>query len=149
MPRPDLSPLSEAEKDALIVKLLETIEQLEARIRELEDQLGKDSHNSSKPPSSDGVKKPAANTQSLRPKGQHGGQKKGHTLKFSTTPDKIETQSAAYCEHCFHTLSEDDVIGFQARQVVDLPELKMQPTEYRALQSHCPCCQHTTQAQFK
>jgi transposase len=153
MQRPDLSKLSEAEKDALILKLFDNIEQLAARIRELEAQLGKDSHNSSKPPSSDGLKKePAANQQSLRPKGRRkvGGQKghKGHTLKFSATPDKIETESAAYCEHCSHPLSEDDVIGFQARQVVDLPELKMQTTEYRALQSQCPCCQHTTQADF-
>jgi transposase len=152
MQRPDLSQLSEAEKDVLILELFEIIERLEARIVELEGQLGKDSHNSSKPPSSDWVKKPAANNKSLRAKGQRkvGGQKghKGHTLKFSAKPDKIEIQKAGHCEHCFHSFSEEDVIGFQARQVVDLPELKMQTTEYRALQSHCPCCQHTTQAQF-
>jgi len=58
MQRPDLSTLREAEKDALINKLFDIIEQLEGRIAELESQLGKDSHNSSKPPSSDGLKKP-------------------------------------------------------------------------------------------
>lgn len=152
MQRPDLSQLSESEKDALILTLFDIIEGLEARVRELEAQLGKDSHNSSKPPSSDGLKKPAANAQSLRPKRQRkaGGQQghKGHTLAFSDAPDSVETQSAAYCEQCFHSLSDEDIIGFQARQVVDLPKLQMQTTEYRAMRSQCPCCQHITQGLF-
>ena len=81
----DVSQLTEAQKDVLILTLLDTVEQLEARIRELEAQLGKDSHNSRKPPSSDGLKKPTANEKSLRPKHKRkvGGQvgHKGQTLK--------------------------------------------------------------------
>jgi transposase len=149
---PDLSKLSEKEKDALILELFKTIERLEARIRELEGQLGKDSHNSSKPPSSDGLKKPAANEQSLRPKGKRkvGGQQghKGHHLEFSTSPDKIEAHNTHYCEHCSQALSEEDIIGFQARQVIDLPELRMETTEHRVMQSQCPHCHQTTQAEF-
>ncbi len=105
--RPDLSQLSKAEKEVLILTLFERIEGLEARIRELESQLGQDSHNSSKPPSSDGLKKPAANAKSLRSKGQRkvGGQPghKGHTLEFSASPDVIETHVAHHCEYCHHT----------------------------------------------
>lgn len=41
--------------DTLTMKL----DQANARIAELEEQLHKDSHNSSKPPSSDGFDKPA------------------------------------------------------------------------------------------
>jgi transposase len=50
--RPDLSTLSSDEKDALIVALLERIEELERR-------LGLNSANSGKPPSSDGSKQPS------------------------------------------------------------------------------------------
>ncbi len=62
--RPDLSALSVAQKDALIVVLFEqveeltaTVQMLRARVEELEGRLRKDSHNSSKPPSSDGLSK--------------------------------------------------------------------------------------------
>ena len=71
--RPDLSTLSVAQKDALIVALFEQVERVEelmamvqmlkARVEELEGRLRKDSHNSSKPPSSDGLSK---KSQSLR-----------------------------------------------------------------------------------
>lgn len=55
-PPPDLSALTNAEKDALILTLLARLEALESMVR-------KDSHNSSKPPSSDGLGK---KTRSLR-----------------------------------------------------------------------------------
>ena len=63
-------------------ELIEIILQLLPRIQELEDQIAKNSNNSGKPPSSDGLnRKP----KSLRQKTerQSGGQKghKGHTLK--------------------------------------------------------------------
>ena len=58
-----------------IESLLEIIERLEARIRELEQRLNKNSSNSSKPPSSDGLSKPPR-TSSLRENGKNksGGQ---------------------------------------------------------------------------
>ncbi len=132
--------------------MFDTVERLEGCIHTLEAQLGKDSHNSSKPPSSDGLKKPAANEKSLRPKQKRkvGGQvgHKGHTLKFSPSPDVIETHTAHFCEHCHSRLSDVDVVGFTARQVVDIPELKMQTTEHRAIRSQCPHCNALTQAPF-
>jgi len=88
------------EKELLIAKLTERIAVLEslirqqaARIEELEKRLNKNSRNSSKPPSSDGLSKPAR-TSSLREKGKNksGGQRghRGETLKQVQTPDKIE-----------------------------------------------------------
>ena len=65
------------------------IKQLEARIHELEERLNKNSSNSSKPPSSDGLGK-LPRTTSLRENGKNksGGQTghKGETLKQTETP---------------------------------------------------------------
>ena len=74
---------------ALIAALRAENESLEARIAELERQLGLNSSNSGKPPSSDGLKKPVR-VKSLRegPGKQRGGQKghKGETLRQVTDP---------------------------------------------------------------
>jgi Family of unknown function (DUF6444) len=61
--------------DHQVATLLEIIARLEARIFELERMLGLHSGNSSKPPSSDGLKKPPR-VMSLREKGlkASGGQ---------------------------------------------------------------------------
>ena len=106
---PDLSRLSVAEKDALICALFEQVKQMErmvhalsARVRELEGQLRKDSHNSSKPPSSDGLaKKPKSLRESsgLKPGGQAGYE--GTTLKRVATPDvTVRHPLPKHCDRC-------------------------------------------------
>ena len=104
---------------------------LEARVRELEERLGKDSHNSSKPPSSDGYKKRPA---SLRePTERKSGGQQGHsgkTLSFSETPDAVVV----------HSLSEVSGAAGERRQVLDLPPLALVTTEHRALCKVCPHC---------
>lgn len=52
--------MSHAQKDALIMRLFDLLEGLERRVEELERKVEKTSRNSSKPPSSDGLKKGAA-----------------------------------------------------------------------------------------
>jgi len=72
---PDLTTLISDQKDDLIRLLFEQVRILTARVSELEARLSKDSHNSSKPPSSDGLKK----TRSLRrPSGAKPGGQVGH-----------------------------------------------------------------------
>ena len=67
------------------------IAQLNQTIQELKEQLNKNSKNSSKPPSSDGFKKPAP--KSLRkPSGKKAGGQKGHQgthLAVIAEPDEI------------------------------------------------------------
>ncbi len=71
--------------------LQEQIRALQEAVRQLQSQLHKNSRNSSKPPSSDGLNKPAP--KSLRVAGEKptGGQKghPGSTLRQASEPDKI------------------------------------------------------------
>ena len=74
---------------ALFDALQQAIETLENRVAHLEAILAKDSHNSSKPPSSNGFKRPP---KSLRIKsGKKAGGQKGHegaTIRQVENPDK-------------------------------------------------------------
>ena len=59
-----------------VAELTATVKELNQTIKELKEQLNKNSKNSSKPPSSDGLKKPAVNkNKSLR---ESSGKKKAH-----------------------------------------------------------------------
>ena len=76
---------------------------LKARLAELERRLGLNSSNSSKPPSSDGLKRPAR-TGSLREKSgkSSGGQRghKGETLRQTSAPDRVIDHYPTGCEQC-------------------------------------------------
>jgi hypothetical protein len=84
---------------AIIFALQKQLAEQAALIQELRDQLAKNSRNSGKPPSSDGLKKPR--TRSLRRKTgrRSGGQEghEGHTLQMVTQPDHIERHYASCC----------------------------------------------------
>ena len=81
----------------------ETITRLEDEVAKLKRQLSLDSNNSSKPPSSDGLKK-QPRVQSLREKSgkKPGGQPghKGSTLQQVEVPDLIERYRVSCCPHC-------------------------------------------------
>lgn len=95
--------LREEELLAIITEQHETIQRLENRISELEEQLHKDSHNSSKPPSSDGYEKPSPKSQRKKSGKKAGGQTghKGYHMALEH-PDRIEKVYPAHCKHCPH-----------------------------------------------
>lgn len=134
-----------------IESLLEIIERLEARIRELEQRLSKNSSNSSKPPSSDGLSKPPRTT-SLRENGKNksGGQPghKGETLKQTETPDIIKKHVLTTCPNCHHSLRLSSLLGIVKRQVFDIPPPKIEITEHQAEVKHCKCCNKPVTATF-
>src|SRR5512136_2598567 len=137
---------------ALIAALRAENAVLKERIAELERRLGLNSANSSKPPSSDGLKKPAR-VKSLRERSgkKPGGQKghKGETLQQSAEPDAIVDHHPAACAECGAALTLDMAKGHTARQVFDLPEPQpLVVTEHRAHECRCVCCGATTRAAF-
>lgn len=132
---------------AHIDQLEKTIDQMNGRVKELERQTGSTSRNSSKPPSSDGFRKPTT----LRQKGGKKGAPKGHdghTLKMSGTPDQIEWHEPAACAHCQLSLANAPIQRYKARQVVDLPAPRLVFTEHRVATKCCPNCQKTQSAAF-
>jgi transposase len=130
-------------------QLVGLVLQLQAKVAELEERLGRNSGNSSTPPSRD----PAAERQrqaqeraerqrraggAKRKRGKQRGAK-GFGLEMSTDPDVIVDHAPDRCGDCGEALGEDSDEGFVARQVVDIPEVKPTVTEHRAYRRRCSC----------
>jgi transposase len=136
---------------AKITELEKVVQQQATRITELEKRLNKNSSNSSKPPSSDGLNKPPR-TSSLRENGKRnsGGQKghKGETLKQIEAPDIIKKHVLTTCPDCRHSLLSSPLLGMVKRQVFDIPPPKIEVTEHQAEVKYCECCNKTITAAF-
>ena len=91
MKRDELRKLLERDPEAI----LDLIETLFARIEELERRLNKDSKNSNRPPSSDGLSRKDRRARERKSRKKPGGQKghEGTQLKMSAQPDKINVHS--------------------------------------------------------
>lgn len=142
-----------AQKDVLLAAQQVMISAQQARIAELERRLGLNSANSSKPPSSDGLKKKPVRVRSLREASgkKSGGQPghKGETLRQVEVPDATVDHFPEACIKCGEALSEAMATGHVARQVFDLPEPQpLVVTEHRAHSCCCAACGKETRAPF-
>jgi transposase len=123
--------------------------ELAARVQELEARLAKDSRNSGKPPSSDGL---GRKTKSLRrrsgkkPGGQLGH--RGETLHLVATPDAVVEHRPAAGAQCQTSLDAAPVVLRERRQGQDLPRIRLAVTEHQALQVRCPHCQAVSVGAF-
>ena len=139
----------EAENAALqeqVRVLLERVQELEARLA----KASKDSHNSSKPPSSDGLKR---KTKSLRKKSgkKPGGQlgHRGETLRLVAKPDEVVEHRPSHCPQCQSPLTDAEVVLRERRQVHELPPLaRLVVREYQALHVRCPFCAQVSVGAF-
>ena len=130
-----------AETRAELDRALERIAELEARLRQTP-------RNSSKPPSSEGLAKPAP--RSLRKKSgrQPGGQDghEGTTLTQVARPDREVRHEPACCGRCGAGLAGRPVTGVERRQVHGLPPVRTVVTEHQLIERECACGARTKAA---
>jgi transposase len=132
---------------ALVAELLPLKEQLaqaNARIKELEERLAKDSRTSSKPPSSDGLgrlPRRSRGPSGKRPGGQTGHP--GHTLSLVEQPDEVVPHRPPVCRQCQEDLSAVPGSVVERRQVLDVPQMRLLAQEHQIEAICCPSC-HTT-----
>ncbi|GHO63752.1 hypothetical protein KSC_026440 [Ktedonobacter sp. SOSP1-52] len=118
------------------------------RIEELERRLAKDSHNSSKPPSSDGfTRKVRSRPKSAKPSGGQRGHQ-GHALLQVAEPDQVLIHRPDQCAGCSASLMEIPGQVTERRQVHELPPLHLIVIEYQVETVACPTCGHRTSGSF-
>ncbi|MFG2887011.1 DUF6444 domain-containing protein [Streptomyces sp. NPDC048297] len=115
-------------------------ERLTARVAELERRLGRNSGNSSLPPSTGTFGRPVkkAAPSSGRKRGRQSGAP-GGALSMVVGPDRTEDHFPAACSGCGSELGERDSVGFERRQVRDVPLVTVVVTEHRAHRCRCAC----------
>ncbi len=114
-------------------RLREENQALKELVAEWEKRLGKNSQNSSKPPSTDGLKKPPR-TRSLRGKSEkkNGGQlgHQGKTLeRVSKSDHVIKHPTPECCHNCGCSTESGKLVNTVIRQVFDVPEPKIEVYE--------------------
>jgi transposase len=127
---------------SIIVEQQKLVAQLMSKVKELEDRLNKNSQNSNKPPSSDGLSKAKSQPAFPRKKGKKAGGQAGHkgkTLELCQRPDHIKPLLAERCP-CGSILDSSKSELQEVRQVFDIPEPKLEVTEYRQLGCTCADC---------
>lgn len=145
---PDLSGLSHAEKDALILALWQRLDAAERRIAELETRLNnppKTPDNSSLPPSK-GQKR------NQRERGERKGPRqgslgrKGGGRPLACDPDATVIAKALVCVHCQASLGETGQVLHGRYDKLDLPPVRPVVTRIERYAGHCACCGGVTLA---
>lgn len=126
----------------MVVRQAERIDRLEAEVAELKRQLGQNSRNSSRPPSSDSpFAKPVP--ESLRRKsGKKPGGRPGHpgaTLALVADPNEWKRHEPGACRGCGAGLADAPEVGVERRQVFDLPPISVRVVEHQLITRRCLC----------
>jgi len=141
-----------AELLAVVAEQSALIETLRAEVAALRRQAGRDSSNSSQPPSQDSpaaeAKKKAGQREArrARPGRPQGGQKghRGASLAWAPRPDETVVIEPGACGGCGAGLSGAAGRVASAVQVFDIPPAALTVTEYQMMRRSCGCGQVTT-----
>jgi transposase len=126
------------------------VDDLKAEINELKERLGRNSSNSSKPPSSDPPTykaKPPSESQGCKRGGQPGHQGSSRKLIPMEEVNHLVELRPANCLGCGHRLRGDDPHP-ERHQVAEVPPVKIEVTEYRRHSLRCRACGSMTQAEW-
>ncbi|GAC1665921.1 MAG: hypothetical protein PVS2B1_24710 [Candidatus Dormibacteraceae bacterium] len=135
-----------AELEALVAEQRATIEELRRRVADLEAAAGKNSSNSSRPPSGDSAaerqsrqaRRQSQREAAKRRPGKQPGEP-GTTLLRRPVPDRVVVHTPSCCGACGAGLGGAAVTGESRRQVFDLPEPFVEVTEHIAESRRCGC----------
>lgn len=157
MSKPELPSLSPIPADPTVEQLLEAVAERDAiiaallsRVEALEAQVGQNSRNSSRPPSSDGYAKPRSPSRAQqKAAGRKPGKQPGtggKHLRQVEEPDAVITHTPDECGGCGASLAQAADAGFQRRQVFELPPARVNVVEHQLAARHCDCGVMTTAA---
>ena len=138
---------------AFIGQLVERTGQLEAQMRSLQEQLGQNSQNCSRPPSSDRPDQaPKKQTGRLKKSprqrgGQPGHQRHVRPLKPVEQVNKVVRLKPDQCRHCGAALKGEDPQPHR-HQVTEIPPLEPVVIEYQLASLSCDQCGQTTRAEL-
>ena len=136
---------------AMVSELLQVVALLAKRVQELEDKQAKNSSNSSKPPSSDGMSKPKRTRSLRKSSGKKSGAQEGHPghrLEMAEKPDQVNRYSVERCAQCQASLEKTAIQRIEKRQEYELPPIRLLVIEYQAEVKCCPECGCENQAEF-
>ncbi len=132
------------QNQALTLQLKEAfakIKALKTKVKELEEKLNTNSSNSSKAPSQD----PFRPHKPKKPTGRHQGAQKGHPehSRGLLPVEQVQAQHdlrPSVCPNCQSNDFDVEAIGTEVRQVVELPEISPEVTQYNIYMCRCSGC---------
>lgn len=122
-----------------------------ARVAQLESRQNKDSHNSSKPPASDGLAKKPHSRSLRRRSGKKSGGQNGHpgvTRLLVDDPEVVVVHAPRICRGCGASLTLAATVEQDRRQVIEIPAPHPVVTEHQALHKACAVCRTVTVGTF-
>lgn len=134
-----------------LLSLIVHVQKLEAEIAELRERVNRNSHNSSKPPSSDGPEVPPKTNRKTKSNRNRGGQPghKGSTRKLVPIEQVKESHDIKpeSCRQCGQGLEGEDPEAYR-HQVTEIPPVVAEVFEYRLHTLSCAECGCETRAEM-
>jgi len=145
LPHPGLNPAPGA--SSLVLWLLQMVISLSQQNQQLTDKIAsleKDSNNSHKPPSSDGLNKKRGALKRGSSGRKPGGQKGHRGITRRNVPPSEVSKTIPYkpaeCEKCgAHFSAQNHSLPIERRQVWEIPEIKPFVTEHVFYRTLCTC----------